>query len=314
MEKETLILSLVEQLRQQPADLRAEAFVVQALAQGFSWEDCIVYYDAFFSRSHANDMVSAELAEENAYRSHLALHLSRPGFYDMLPEGMFFQPGKKENGSLSVPEMVAAYRADKAREKETRAFFRPFEQEFFFQQLLLEQEEASLLEGIKEGVMQEFFRDFWDLPAGLPPAVITSFLLLLPYAHRIAGDPGLMEHSLAALLNEKVQLLRRRSGPEQVPSYLNKALGIGELGNDTICGSEFIEDYPVLEYMIGPLRQGRVSGYTEGGTEYLLIDTFNRFFAPAEADVVITVEIDRTTAVMSFEEGKEAILGYSSVL
>lgn len=314
MEKEALILALAAQLKEQEADIKAEAFIAHAMRHGFNKKDLLIQADSFFSRTYDRDMTGAELAGNNPYDSYLKLQLTRPGFYDMLPEGLFFQPGKTADRSENVLEMVAAYRSGKTKEKDIRTFFRPFENEFFQQQLQLEEEETKLLDGLNEGAMQEFFREFWGLPVALSPVVLTSFLLLIPYAHRIAGDLDLMQQSLHMLLGETTQIRRRRAPVGQVPEQLGKALGVGELGNDTVCGAEFMEDYPVLEYIIGPLQQTGVSSYTEGGINYVLIDTFNRFFAPVEADIIVTVEIDRSSAVMRFDEESEVVLGYSTVL
>ncbi|HLZ88739.1 MAG TPA: type VI secretion system baseplate subunit TssG, partial [Puia sp.] len=67
-------------------------------------------------------------------------------------------------------------------------------------------------------------------------------------------------------------------------------------------------------YVIGPLAASEVSGYLPGGDRYAVIETFNRLFVPAEADVETEIEIDRTTLEMRLEVGMEPVLGYSSIL
>ncbi|MFL5744678.1 MAG: hypothetical protein ACJ751_08440 [Niastella sp.] len=78
----------------------------------------------------------------------------------------------------------------------------------------------------------------------------------------------------------------------------DNSLGIGELGNDFVCGQTFSEDYPCLQYNIGPLQQSKPVDYVSGGDNDLLLEVFNNYFAPAEADIIINVEVDRTRALV----------------
>jgi hypothetical protein len=91
-------------------------------------------------------------------------------------------------------------------------------------------------------------------------------------------------------------------------------LGIGELGNDIVCGDTFHEDYPCLQYTIGPLKNTRATEYTMGGENDILLQVFNSYFAPAEADIIIQVEVDRADALIELTEETGPILGYSCAL
>lgn len=307
MNNEAILIKWMEECRNGRADIRTETLVAQALAQGLRLRDVLASCSGFFMREYSPDLLDVTLEGTPPYRSYLQLELSRPGMYDMLPEGLFFQPARSGEDVLN---MAQSSRNGAIREKEIRKFFRPFENEFFYQQIQLEKNEAALLGGWQEGALQEFFRKFWDIPDGLPAATVASLLVLIPYAHRIGGDMELMQDCLKCLLLEDIQVLRRRSEEEPVSA----GLGGLELGRDTICGTTFREDYPVLEYVIGPLRNSKVTQYTEGGSHALILETFNRFFAPMEADIVFTVEINRSEAAMTLDEEGEIVLGYSSVL
>lgn len=307
MDNEAILIQWMEECRNGRADIRTETLVAQALQQGLRLRDILASNSGFFLREYAPDLLDITLEGSQPYRSYLQLELSRPGFYDMLPEGMFFQPGQSGEEVLN---MAQSSRNGAIREKEIRKFFRPFENEFFYQQVQLEKNEAALLGGWQEGALQEFFRTFWNIPDGLPSATVASLLVLIPYAHKIAGDMELMQDCLRSLLLEEVKLVRRYSEEEPVPA----GLGGLELGRDMICGTTFREDYPVLEYVIGPFRNSRVTQYTEGGSHALILETFNRFFAPVEADIIFTVEINRSEADMTLSEESEIVLGYSSVL
>lgn len=303
-----------EELQQRPADVKAEVWLNQAMENGLRATDFVVTNDLFFEREFTRDISKTELVEADWLTHYLELHLSRPGLYDLLPEGLFFQPKMADmQRVLSVAEMAAQYRVNKAKEKEIRRFFKPFENEFFYQQLQLEREEVRLLDGLQEGRLNKFFLRFWDLPEALDISLAISLLLLLPYAHQIAGNLAQMQQALSLLLQEAAVI--KRGNPQPTPvGELVEPLGMQALGDTMVCGSEFMEDYPVLVYKIGPLKNTMVTSYLAGGENELLINTFNRFFAPLDADITIQIEIDRSQVSMEMSETIQPILGYTSVL
>jgi predicted component of type VI protein secretion system len=95
---------------------------------------------------------------------------------------------------------------------------------------------------------------------------------------------------------------------------MEKGLGQQSLGDDMVCGNSFMEEYPAYCYTIGPLEQGNVSACLPGGALYTVLETFNRFFVPAEASTETEITIDMQTAGMILGPGREPILGYSSML
>lgn len=137
-------------------------------------------------------------------------------------------------------------------------------------------------------------------------------VLILPYAHAIAGDPGLMQTCLEILLQEKVTIALVAPGDLIAPGNAG-GLGMGELGNDMVCGQTFTEDYPCLEYTIGPLQNSKPADYCAGGDNDLLLQVFNNYFAPAEADIIINVEVDRTKSLVELDADESPILGYAVI-
>jgi hypothetical protein len=293
--------------------LRAEVLLAHVIAAGYPREDFSITTGDFFQRAYHNDITNAVFNEDEWLNGLIHIHLSRPGFYDMLPEGLFFQPtGAEYNSTLGVPEMAALHRWNRTREKGVRNFFQPFEHAGFYQLLQLEEEERTLLGELEKGMLHRYFRDFWCLPPQLDDDAAACLILLMPYAHRIVGCLPLMQECLALLLKEDVEI--RLIPPS--PIYIDGQPGLGgqSLGNDMVCGSSFLEDYPAYRYTIGPLPQEKVKAYLPGGDRYTVIETFNRFFVPAEAATETQIEIDRTTAEMRLEPGMEPLLGYSSLL
>ncbi|BAV10175.1 Type VI secretion, VasB, ImpH, VC_A0111 [Filimonas lacunae] len=315
METKDRLQQLLAQLQQSNVDIKAEIVLWQAITAGVQRGELVVKNSRFFEREYARDIASCNIVEDDWYRCYMEVQLTRPGFYDMLPESLFFQPGTNDfHRRMGAAEMAAQYQQHKQKERELRLFFQPFENEVFHQQLMLEKEEVALLDALNNKALNRFLVHFWNLPVQLPIALAASFILLMPYAHHINGNIAFMQQCLELLLNERVAVVVKNARETQAAANLQAGLGQQNLGDSMICGNSFYEDYPVLQYTIGPLQHSPVTGYVKGGLQYLLLETFNRFFAPVEADIIIDVEVEREAAVMRFTEEEQPVLGYSSVL
>ena len=332
MNQQEIIPSFQKEVQDNVWDIKAELLLLMALGKGLSKDDVMICSDRFFKREFSNDLFEAVVKEDSKKQVLLELHLSRTGLYDHLPEGLFFQMPQRESGKMADNDWVLQYKKNKKKEEDIRRFFSPFESGFFHQRLQLEKEESKLLEGLRTGVLNDYFVRFWGLSPAIPKMFMVPLVLLLPHAHKIAGDLKLTAQCLGYILKEKVVLVQKNAVISSGESYNVPGLGLGKLGLNMICGDEFEEDFPTIEIKIGPLKNSKVKEYLEGGTRKLLIETFNRFFIPAGVDVIISVhltqeeegdanedmfqKVDRMLerVDMLLESGAEPILGYSSVL
>lgn len=294
-------------------DIKGEALVNQALQQHLHPDDFVVGHDGRFYREYRNDLYAIDRIEDSWRHELVQLHLSRSGLYDLVPEGLFHQPFNDRKSNNSAADMAAHSRQDRKKEMAARKFFQPVENSFFRQRLQLEKEEENLLAGMDSGLLNDYFFEFWEFPPALNKTSAMLLVLLLPYAHAIAGNIQLMQDCLEILLQEKVVITPVSAGDLLAPDGPN-SLGIGELGNDLVCGHTFQEDYPCLQYTIGPLQNTKPAEYCAGGENDLLLQVFNSYFAPVEADIVINVEIDRANALIQLDETDSPILGYSCAL
>jgi hypothetical protein len=292
-------------------DIRGEALVNQA--HGIHPDHIVVSNDGRFFREYRHDVYAIDLVEDSWLHQLIQLHLSRSGIYDLLPEGLFHQAVADRKSNNSAAEMAAHSRRDKKQENSARKFFQPIENSFFFQRVQLDREEENLLEGMDSGLLNDYFFSFWGFPEGLNKTSAMLLVLLLPYAHAIAGDLRLMQDCLEILLQEKVVISQAEPGMNRAGNSPN-SLGMGELGNDMVCGNTFYEDYPCLLCTIGPLKNSTAVEYTLGGENDILLQVFNNYFAPAEADIVIQVEVDRSDALIELTETSGPILGYACAL
>lgn len=313
MDNNELIEKLQHELRRTGCDARAEACFALALDQGLSVEDILVGFDSLFYREYSRDIMFSEIREDAAKKLLLQVHLSRGGIYDLLPEGLFFQPPQSSR-QLTATDLAAEYQANKKKEEAIRRFFLPLENEFFWSRTQVEQEESRLLEGLQTGMLNDYFAKFWGIPSTIPRECVAPLLILIPYAYKIAGNLTLTAQCLQQLLQEEVRV--RQVPPENSPLPPGQDMGLGEccLGIDMTCGNEFFEDYPVMEWIIGPLVGSRVQDYLTGGRRHSLLETFTRFFIPAGVDTKLTVLLPEERQHMSLRPGQEPLLGFSSVL
>lgn len=314
MNQSTEYQSLPESLLEHAKYMKAESLLAHVIAGGYPREEFAIGTGQFFERSYGNDLTGASSPEDLWWNGLVRVQLSRPGFYDMLPEGLFFQPaGVEYNSATGAAEMAALHRWNRTKEKGIRNFFLPFEHGSFYQLLQLEEEERSLLKKSEKGMLHRYFRAFWELPGQINDVTAWYFILLIPHAHQIAGCIPLMQECLGLLLDEPVEIIMKPPQLTRVAGDMEVGLGEQSLGNDTVCGSWFMEGYPSWQYVIGPLEQEKVIKYLPGGEQYEVIETFNRMFVPAEAMTETRIEIDRLTAVMELKPGKEPIMGYASL-
>jgi hypothetical protein len=313
MDNHDLISLLQQEMQNRLCDLKAEPQLVLALEKGLQHDDFIILCNSLFYREYSRDIVDVALKEDSRKRAIMELHLSRSGIYDQLPEGLFYQPRNSGTGMYSAADMATDHRANKQKEEEIRRFFLPFENDFFWQRLQLETEEGRLLEGLRSGILNDYFIQFWNIPASIPKPFIVPLIVLLPYAHKIAGDRPLMAESLQCLLKEPVRVQTIDTGITAANLPL-PPLGEQQLGIDMLCGAEFMEDSPAMEFVIGPLQQSQVADYVPGGSRHELVETFLRFFVPAGVDVQITIELPEHQKNMILQPGEEPVLGYSSII
>jgi hypothetical protein len=297
-----------------PTDVRAEVLLAQAMKAGLKQSDFIAQSNAFFFRTHVNDLYKTTINEQNAYALFIAIQLSRPGLYDSLPEGIFFQADAESKKIKSADEMAEEYRINKKKEIEVRKFFAPFENEFFLHTIKNETVEINLLQGLRSGWLKEYFIDFWKLPQNIPTHAALKLVMFLPYVHRIAGDIVATAKVLQKIINEKVTIQLVYESMTHAENDFN-ILGKYELGSELICGENFTEQYPVARINIGPLQKSKAYQYIEAGNYYSLLQTFYNYFIPANAAIKTTILL--TTAVERFilnEKEDAPLLGISSVL
>jgi hypothetical protein len=314
MEKLAEIADLITDMRE---DIRAEVVAANLIEAGIEPESIVSLNKGQFKRGYSKDILYSNVIKLNEYKKVLALFLSRDGFYDGLPEGLFhhfvFEPVD------SGKEMAHESRKLKKEEEATRKFFWPYEQELFLHRLRLETEERRLLKKISSKQYQEIFERFWKIEPGLPADLVSMLILLLPFAHRITGDYSLTADCLSAILKEEVKFRVRT--PKRTFSTENdhrpvstNQLGKCSLGGDLICGTHYAELCPTLEFIIGPLRHSQVDDYIGSGKRVNFLQCFFSFFVPIGFECSFTIE-KPIVFHFTLNEGEQApVMGYNTIV
>lgn len=299
-----LINKWQKQLSDVTSDIKAEALLAQALANGLNEDELLISCSGGLQRPYRKDVLSADVKQDAAHKEYLHVQLSRNGFIDLLPEGLFFTPTNTEY--QSAVEMAAAHKANKIKEQNIRRFFIPFEFGFFWQRLQLEREEIGLLNDLLNRMLEDA-QFFWPIEPDVPGNFARSLTALLPSAHEIAGNYEVISQCLETILEERVVLKSIINKTGQAPRELLPAFGQQQLGIDTLCGDCFQEESLMIELTIGPLKHSQIQDFLPAGSMEKYIQTFCSFFLPADAEFIIQIELEKQQ--MALQAGSPE-LGY----
>ncbi|RZK48723.1 MAG: hypothetical protein EOO59_16700 [Hymenobacter sp.] len=314
---------LLTRLRHQPFDLRLEAIMAELLTQGYAFEDFLVRPVGLFARRYRRDVGAVyEEPFERRYQPvvRTVLEVHREGLYDALPQQVFHQPGTSAEHPPGIAAMVEDSRVQRRREKATRLFFLPFEQEFFRFRVGIEQEERRYFTSLAAHWYNEALAHFWGLAdSGLPPAALTNLLYLLPLACNIVGDLPRTRHCFESVLGQAVQLRvlppQRHALPGRAASALptSGTLGYLALGNDMVLGGDYQETLPALEISLQNLTVPELEAYLAGAWPAKALTLLCQYFIAFETDVVVRYEMATAEPVFQLGEGEDApVLGFTT--
>lgn len=319
----TSVRQLLARLRRQPIDLRLEVILAELLTQGYVLDDFLVRPVGLFARRYRRDL--GAVYEESFERRHhsvvrTVLEVHREGLYDALPQQVFHQPGTGAGLGASIAAMVEDSRAQRRKEKATRQFFAPFEQEFFRFRVSIEQEEERYFTSLAAHWYNEVLARFWGLAeAGLPPTALTNLLYLLPLAHGIVGDLTRTQRCFESVLGQPVRLRVLPPQRHPLPAAAAEAtptsgtLGYLSLGHDMVLGGEYQETLPALEVSVQGLSVPALEAYLAGGWPAKALALLCEYFIAFETDVVLRYEMATEEPVFVLGEGDAApVLGFTT--
>ena len=301
-----------------PSDIRAEVLLADLILDGLSPDDLLVLFNSSFKRAYSNDILKVEKLNLNNVKEILGITLARDGLYDLLPEGLFHS--EWDEPMSSAKGMASSSKKESRVEEETRKFFLPLENEFFYQRIQLELQERSILRRLNDNDLDDFFLDFWKIDRSLPKDLSIKLTSMLPFVKDIAGDFTMTASCLAAILGEEVTQTTHFASKPAAEAESSKSDDRGLLGNITlginsVIGKQSPESCKLIRFTIGPLRKTGIDPYMNNGTIARFIDCFSGFFIPMEMDVEFEVMMPRElqSFVLS-TDGVQSFLGYSTVI
>lgn len=311
------IAALKESINDLSYDIKAEIVIADLVENGLHQTDYMVIPDGLFRRRFKKDVSHAEIVQLNNGQDILGIHITRESIYDALPEAIFHGPPPE--GLTTGHEMAKVSKTQKLEEKECRVFFLPFENEIFFQKMQLELTERKILQRFSENLFNDIFPDFWNLDRSLPKDLVSKLMLFLHYTHKFVGNVELTARALEIILNEPVaiNLISTPVNPDKYPvlgELITSALGTTTLGQDMICGTQSEDEFTIMEFVIGPLRNTRIEDYLENGRNTEFLDVFFSYFVPLE--IIPTKRIKGYAAKQEFalSETGQTFLGYNTIL
>ena len=339
-------------------DIRLEVLLAELYLGGLDpRRDIMIYPQGLFARDYRPDVgvgmgkTSVQVGTIHAFdgenpnpdatehRDFLNIPVFRDGLYDYLPEGLFHQP-TVDDARKFAQEIDEQDR----REQAARRFFRPIEQEFYLQGLLLELEERKYLiteENLRQNAQGSVLRGIWGLPADrlvrvprpggsgwtatraplLDVRQLTNLLHLLPVAHRLVNDRTLVERLFALVLGVPVQL--RTIPPlllliELEPGDRVSATELGqiEMGNFSLEGV-YQDTMPAIEIRLGPLNEAQLTDFLPEGRSRAVLDLLIGYFLPAETEVITHLITDEANQFLTLAEtgtNPTSVLGWASYI
>jgi type VI secretion system protein ImpH len=320
----TSVHRLLAQLRRHPFDLRLEVIMAELLAYGYAFDDFLIRPVGLFARRYRRDLgnVNDEPFERGGRRTvRTVLEVHREGLYDALPQQVFHQPGTAADGPPGPRAMVEDIRLQRRKEKATRLFFLPFEQEFFRLRVRIEQEERRYFTNLTARWYNEALARFWGVAdSGLPPEPLTNLLYLLPLAHNIVGDLPRTQQCFESVLGQPVQLRVVAPLRHDLPTAAGAApagggsmLGNLALGRDLVLGGDYQETLPALEISLLGLSVAALEAYLADEWPAKALALLCEYFVAYETDVVMRYEMATAEPSFVLGEGEEApVLGFTT--
>ena len=309
---------LIHLINSYPSDIKAEVLMADLILNGFSQSDFLIFFDSLFKRGYSNDILKAEKILINEVQEMLAIYLARDGLYDLLPEGLFHV--SPDSALTSGKGMASNSKKESKIEEETRKFFLPFENEFFYQRIQLELQERLILQKLNDNSLDDFFLNFWKIDRSLPKELIIKLSAMLPFVKEIVGDFKMTANCLGAILEEEVtHMIQYTSEPHTDTGIYQTddgySLGKASLGVSLITGGHFLESCKLIRFSIGPLKKTGIEPYLENGDIARFIDCFCSFFIPMEMffefDVMMQKELQQF--VLDSDEA-QSIMGYTTII
>ncbi len=268
---EDTLYAVLNELNSFYEDLKAEVVLIELQKTTSIGNNYSIQNEGTFQRGFRRDILkTGKLNDET-----LLLNLSRPGIYDVLPEGIFHDTKRKNNESFNKRRQTR-----KKEERDSRLLFSPIENELFNQSINIRKKEDELLNDFYN-TNNDFLIDFWKLNKFSTNKYIIQLAKLLPHCHKIAGDLELIKLCLSKILEEKVEFVKGFESFEIKNEEKETVLGMNFITKTTHSNIAA----PYVEFKIGPVNNQKLNLYYKNQEINEFLDLFYSYFLPLELKI-----------------------------
>ncbi len=296
------------------SDINSEVILADLLERGLDFNKIIIEYKGLFKRNYSKDILDVYI---DGIKDILVFVLSRDSMYDILPEGVFHSVF----GNLSSDNYKKEIEKQKKEEANARKFFRPFDNEFYYQKLKLETELIKFYRN-----PDYFFQELYFSNVPIPERFIKKLTSYILFADNIIGNIELTAQCLSDIIGEKVEHSKYFRSGNKVGNDIDEGHKIKEpsLGVNLICGGFISEERDIWEFSVILGENPSIAKFIdkENGYIFKVIEIFYEYFIPYEIEVNTKVICDKSEPfVLSETNGSTPelvesanYLGYNSIL
>ncbi len=293
-------------------DYLAEVIISHMIRnENIAEKDVIVHLKGVFKRFFSKEVENIRKRHDKEGKPLWDIFINREGMYDILPEG-FFHSGsriffKDKN------ETLKDLKRHKSEEKNARAFFLPFEQEFFQMSINKEQFEQDFF--YSPEAVEEFVAFFNLDDLNLNSYQKSSLFFILPYIPRIIGNLKLTQTCFEIILQENVEITFSGNSKQLPSDLLPCGLNQTILADDSILGDLYTSTDPVIKITIGPLQECKNLNEFLAGKKLNILNRLTELFIQADIEIETELLLDEKdrTFILGSEE-KECRLNFSTTI
>lgn len=296
-------------------DIKAEVILAEMMeaVDRSAYDAMALQPDGGFNHAVSRDIRRVYHHENEHGLSKDIVVLSRPGLFDSLPEGLFYDISVDGSVFDDVQKTLDQVKRQREIEADARKFFSPFDQILHQYRLYLETEERKILTGFPVGARHTLFDVIWSNFDGQMNNYQKSLLFtLMPITHQIVGHTDLTAKAMSAVLGYGV-VIETRHEPSTIVVEEGLVLGDFHLGMDFILGDHADELATTYDIEIGPIPSERSVDFVACGSGASSVEVLLSHFLPFDAETRVAYQIDTTPIVFedtAVDDGWQR-LGYS---
>lgn len=242
-------------------DYKAEVIVAGLIEKGTRQEDICILRDGDAARGYSKDITQIGSGYfQKSRKDYLGILVSRKGFYDMLPEGLFHK-SKGNPLQMSGSEAIKEIRAQRKEEQCARHFFRPLEVSVSEVLVNAQLFERRLDKKRTNRNFSNLFSRYWPILDILPLDKAVLFIEIISVIPDMGHRMDFSAQIFSALLDIPVEIRMDRNfrdtpGKGIIPEIRNIRLGV-----NSIIGRSFVSEHQDILIRIGPMSDEKIRYY-----------------------------------------------------